>query len=64
MSPGVGCDSTAQGNKVMSSCTSSAVNLFLVRVEKCSSSFQSFECQLLFAYSCLEASSFPLWCLA
>ena len=48
-----------------SSCSSSAVNLvFLVRVETCSSSFQSFECQLLFVYSCLEASSFPLWCLA
>ena len=41
----------------MSSCSSSAVNLFfLVRVERCSSSFQSFECQLLFVYSCLEAS--------
>ena len=49
----------------MSSCSSSAVNLvFLVLVETCSSSFQSFECQLLFVYSCLEASSFPLWCLA
>ena len=49
----------------MSSCSSSAVNLFfLVRVETCSSSFRSFECQLLFVYSCLEASSFPLWCLA
>ena len=49
----------------MSSCSSSAVNLFfLVRIETCSSSFQSFECQLLFVYSCLEASSFPLWCLA
>ena len=46
-------------------CSSSAVNLFfLVLVETCSSSFQSFECQLLFVYSCLEASSFPLWCLA
>ena len=49
----------------MSSCSSSPVNLFfLVRVETCSSSFQSFECQLLFVYSCLEASSFPFWCLA
>ena len=49
----------------MSSCSSSSVNLsFLVRVETCSSSFQSFECQLLFVYSCFEASSFPLWCLA
>ena len=48
----------------MSSCSSSAVNLFLVRVETCSSSFQSFECQFLLVYSCLEASSFPLWCLA
>ena len=34
------------------------------RVETCSSSFQSCDCQLLFVYSCLEASSFPLWCLA
>ena len=48
----------------MSSCSSSVVNLFLVRVETCSSSFQPFECQLLFVYSCLEASSFPLWCLS
>ena len=41
----------------MSSCSSSAVYLFfLVPVEMCSSSFQSFECQLLFVYSCLEAS--------
>ena len=49
----------------MSSCSSSDVNLFfLVRVETCSSSFQSVECQLLFVYSCLEASSIPLWCLA
>ena len=45
----------------MSSRASSAVNLFLVPVETCSSSFQSFACQLLFVYSCLEASSFLLW---
>ena len=36
---------------------------FSVRVETCSSSFQSFECQLVFVYTCLEASSFLLWCL-
>ena len=47
----------------MSSCSSSAVNLFSVRVETCSSSFQSFECQLSFVHSWLEASFFPLWCL-
>ena len=41
----------------MSSCSSSAVNMFfLVRIETCSSSFQSFVCQLLFVYSCLESA--------
>ena len=49
----------------MSSCSSSAVNLFfLVRVETCFSSFQSVDCQLLFVYSSLVVSSFPIWCLA
>ena len=48
----------------MSSRSSNAVNYFSVRVETCSSSYQSFECQLLFVYSCSGASSFPLWCLA
>ena len=48
----------------MSSCPSSAVNLFFILVEMCSSWFESFECQLLFVYSCLGAFSFPLWCLA
>ena len=48
----------------MSPSSYSAVNLFfLVRVETCSSSFQSFECQLLLVYSCLGASSFTRWCL-
>ena len=37
----------------MSLRSSSDVNLFFsFRVEACSSSFQSFECQLLFVYSC------------
>ena len=48
----------------MSSRSSSAVNVFSVRVETCSFLIQSFECQLFFAYSCLEASSFPLCSLA